>query len=214
MRYSLCMRQLIIPFIAITALGFGCAKTPSYIKAPEPTPLEVPASPESAKASTGGESATITPVLDTVLLVKAFPEPDEKKWSADEPQEMRNPIPLPDGTRSEYVGVARTYQVIQGDKAIAARAILSDTRGIPALTIFLDGYFEHGDDWSYRKKIAVAGQDAWLSYGKGPNGDTDGIGSITMLFRERFLLQIGGEPGLSPDSLTALANAFNWDALR
>lgn len=208
------MRRFLISFVALSLLGFGCAKPPSYVKAPESTPIEVPATPEGAKASTGGESATITPTINTAILVQAFPEEQKEMWSADEPVEMKNPIPMPDGTRSEYVAVARTYQVAQADGTTAARAVLTDTRGIPALTIFVNGYFEHGDEWSYRKKIKIADQDAWLSYGKGPNGDADGIGSVTFLFRDRFLLQLSGEPGLSPEALIALASAFHWDVLR
>jgi hypothetical protein len=207
------MNRALLTILALAVMGFGCSKTPDYVKAPEQGAIEVTPTAEGGKASTGGESATITPVLATDALVRALPVP-LGNWTADEPVELKNPIPLPDGSRSEYTSVARTYHVAENGTSVAAKAVLTDTRGIPALTAFLDGYDERKDDSGYRTKIRIGDQDAWLVYQNGPSGAQDGSGSVVVLFNKRFLVQVDGELGLSTDLLIQLTNAFRWDELR
>lgn len=194
----------------LTLTGFGCKSQPEYVPAPKTPFFQVPASPEGGKASTGGESATITPPLATNLLVQALP-PATDEWGAGEPVESLNPAPLPDGTRTEYVTVTRVYS--NGDEKTVSLS-LTDTRGIPAVYAFLDSYAERSDEAGFRRAVKVGDLDGWVNFAYGPNREADGSGSLFLLFNERFLIQLDGGVGVTPDMLTSLASRFNFDALR
>lgn len=202
--------RFLAPLAFIAILGAGCEARNTYVAAPEVAPIHVTPTTEGGSASTGGQSATVTPVLPTEILNQTFPVPNGD-WSVDEGIEIKNPVPLPDGSRAEYTSIAREYHL--KDKG-AVKALLSDTRGIPALTAFLASLSERADEQGYRSKIRVGELEAWVTYAYGPNREEDGSGSLTLLFRERFLLQLDGGPGISAEALVKLAEAFHWDVLR
>lgn len=217
LRYSQNMQQirpLVIICLGVAFLGLGCGpREPSYIPAEEQTPIQVEPNAEGGKASTGGESATVTPELPTATLLAAFPQPKDG-WSAGDAIETKNPVPLPDGTRAEYTVLARNYEQEGPDVFYTIHATLTDTRGIPALTAFLDSYFERSDDDGYRKKTDVAGTSGWVTYSNSTPGDVDGSGSVVVLIHGRFLLQLDGGPGSTEEALLDLANSFSREVLK
>ena len=203
----------LMPLILVM-IGAGCGRDVSFIASPQATPEQVPANLEGAHGSTGGQAATVTPSLETPILISAFPD-RPTGWSVDEPRELKQPVPLPDGTATTYTSVTRTYSVlISKGKYANIKVLLTDTRGIPALTAFLHSYQERSDDAGYRSKISIAGQEAWITYAYGPQRETDGQGSITLLSRGRFLIQMDGEQGISAETLRTLAGLFHFDALK
>lgn len=201
-------------YLALAALaGAGCKQTVSYVKAPPSgEPALIKPNLEGAKASTGGASATITPPLATALLVQSLPEP-KPPWTESTPVESKLPVPLPDGTRTEVTRVDREY-VKSGDAAKNIRLSLTDTRGIPALLLFIQSFEAFQNDGGYRRSIKINDAPAWLTYTYGPNREADGTGSIVFIYRERFLIQIDGGLGVSADELQLLAAALRLDALR
>jgi hypothetical protein len=202
-----------IAVILLTGAGCTNAKT-TYVKSPESANIVVQPNLEGARASTGGADATVTPVLATDIIIKAFPV--QKDAMVSEPIEQKKPVPLPDGTRSEYVIVSRDYSVEpEGGKKKAYNVSITDTRGIPALSAYIQSFTAYETDQGFRRNIASeTDRDIWLTYAYGPNRESDGAGNILMNFRKRFLIQIEGGDGVSVDNLTAFASAFNLDALR
>jgi hypothetical protein len=199
----------LLPIVLVT-LGAGCGRDVAFVPAPQTTPIDVKPNVEGAQGSMGGQSATVTPQLATQNLIRSLPKPS-KSWAADEPRELKQPVPLPDGTATEYVSVARDYTSKSDGKII--KVLISDTRGIPALTAFLDSYQERSDDAGVRTKISIMHQDTWLTYTYGPNREADGQGSITLLYRGRFLIEIDGEQGIGAETLKAFASSFQFDTL-
>jgi len=207
------MRRLTVLVMTATLLGGGCRSPElAYQKAPPTVAPEVQPNPAGAKASTGGAEATITPQLATELLVRALPDPTDA-WTAADAVEIKLPIPLPDGTRTEYTRVDREYRK-DGDAEKFARISLTDTRGIPALLLFLDSYEPYENESGYRKALDQTDSLGWISYALGANGEKDGTGSVTQLIRGRFVVQIDGGTGVSAADLEALARSFNVSALK
>lgn len=206
------MKHLTVIAIATVLVGIGCQPAPSYQKAEPTVAPEVKPNPQGAKASTGGAEATITPQLATELLVRALPNPSDA-WTAADAVEVKLPVPLPDGTRTEYTRVDREYRK-DGDAEKFARISLTDTRGVPALLLFLNSYEPYDNASGYRKSLDQADATGWIAYTFGPNGETDGTGSVTMLIRGRFVVQIDGGTGVPASELEALARAFHIDALK
>lgn len=199
---------------SLALVGFGCEpRKPSFVPAAEQPSFQVPPSAEGGKASTGGQSATVTPMLSTETLARSLPE-STGPWKADEPVESKLPIPLPDGTRTEYVSLARDYH-LKDEEGKLIHVTIADTRGIPALTAFLESYSPREEkDGHYRKAVTIGNEQGWLTYTQSEEGDVErGSGSIVLLFHERFLIQLDGSAGVSADTLTSLANAFRFDAL-
>ena len=127
--------------------------------------------------------------------------------------ESKQPVPLPDGTRSEVTRVDREY-VKSGDAAKNVKISITDTRGIPALLLFIESYEESAGESGYRKKMDADGVPAWLTYAFGPNREADGTGSVTLIYRSRFHIQLDGGTGVSASDLTNLVSSFNFDALK
>jgi hypothetical protein len=210
------MKFIITPMVigAILLLGAGCFQKTEYVEAPISTPVHIEANLEGAKASTGGQEATITPQLKTVKLVDALPDPDKlSNTTADQPIEQFNPVPLPDGTRTEYTSVAREYTVKKETEDIRLQVTISDTRGIPVVSAFTKSFTEFDTPDGYRRPIDFNGAEAWVQYTYDPEGLKNGFGSFTMLYRERFLIQIDGSLGMSEDELIEFANAFDYTQL-
>lgn len=197
----------------LAVLGAGCLKPAAdYVKAPPSQPIEVKPNVEGSQASTGGAEATITPPLATELLVRALPKP-QAPWTVTTPVESKQPVPLPDGTRTEVTRVDNEY-VKAGDAAKNVKISLTDTRGIPALLLFIESYEPSEWETGYRKNISVNDEKAWLNYTFGPNREEDGTGSVTLIYRSRFHIQLDGGNGVSADELVDLVNSFDFDAIK
>ncbi len=207
------VRRILALGATLAILGAGCLKPAAdYLKAPTSTPIEVKPNVEGSKASTGGAEATITPPLATELLVQSLPKPPEG-WTATTPVESKQPVPLPDGTRSEVTRLESEY-VKGGDAVKNVKISITDTRGIPALLLFIESYEESAGESGYRKKMDAGGAPAWLTYAFGPNREADGTGSVTLIYRQRFHIQLDGGTGVSASDLTNLVSSFNFDALK
>ena len=215
----------IIPGITITLSaiiacvigGAGCfhKQTPFVPSTPASAVIDVPASSEGAKASTGGIQATITPVLDTGSLAGVLPDDTtQNDFKASVADEQKNPVPLQDGTRTEFTTVSKTFTKIDGDQVITIQTAITDTRSIPVLTAFIDAYKEFSTDQTSRKKIPIQNETAWLTYSKDSTGSANGFGSITMLYRNRFLIQVDGNLGVTQDELLTYLNAYHFDQLK
>jgi hypothetical protein len=202
------MKLAVALLVPLLFLGAGCGRDTSYIPAAPITPPDIQPTAEGGKAATGGESATVTPIIATSILVGTMPR-TSASLSADEAQEMRTPVPLPDGTPTEYVSVFRTYHLQDKDINVT----LTDTRGIPALDAYLDSYAERSDDSGYRRMTKIGELDGWITYSFGPNGDEDGTGSIVFQYRKRFLIQVDGSTGISAEALARFAEQFDLGAL-
>jgi len=198
----------------LATVGFGCwwNQKPSYVPAEPVNQIEVTPSVEGGQASTGGESATITPNTAIDILIAALPAVGDG-WTAADPVEKRDPVPLPDGTRAEYVSIQRAYQFDKNGTEDGLEFLLTDTRGIPALLAFVDSYAERRDAAGYRTAIKIGDQDAWLTYAFGANAEQDGSGSIMFVLRERFIIQIDAKQGTSVQTIMTLAERFNPLAL-
>jgi hypothetical protein len=202
--------------IGLLLIGGGCFKKPepavSYIPAGSSSAISVSPNPEGGDASTGGNDVTVTPQLNTPLMVDALPDPAAFSGTvAGEPKENKNPIPLPDGTRDEYTSVERTYTKGKGtDAEVRIHVTVSDTRGIPVLSAFVDNFNEFSGPDGYRKKTSIANTDAWILYTYDPEKNRNGFGGLTMFYRGRFLIQIDGTLGVTEDELTAYANAVDF----
>ncbi|HWR00128.1 MAG TPA: hypothetical protein VN397_04775 [Candidatus Methylomirabilis sp.] len=200
-------------FAFILLQGAGCwTKAPTYVKATPSAPVEVKPNVEGAKASTGGADATITPQIATEFLVSALPIPKDP-WTAADPVESRQPVPLPDGTRSEVTRVDREYRK-NGNAEQNIRISITDTRGIPALLLFMNSFEAYNNPSGYRKPLTSPNAATWLTYALGPNGAENGTGSVIQVYRERFLIQIDGGTGVSADELEAFVRSFDADALK
>jgi hypothetical protein len=212
-------RQLLLLMTACAALillGASCfGRKTEFVEAPKSEPVHVEPNLEGARASTGGQEATITPQLDTEKLAAALPDPETLGTSvtAGEVVERLNPVPLPDGTRTEYVSVEREYVLKKDGGDVILRATLSDTRGIPVVSAFTRSFSEFRTDEGYRRPADVRGTEAWIQYTYDPAGVRSGFGSLTMLYRERFLIQIDGSMGLSESDLIAFAEMFDLERL-
>lgn len=195
--------------------GAGCfQKKTTIIESPTSTESEIRVSPnlEGAKASTGGIQATITPVLNSVSLASALPEDDALKgFTASAVQETKDPVPMQDGTRSEFATVTKTFTKQDKVQTLAIKASITDTRSIPVLTAFIESYSEYTNDVSMRKKIRIQDTDAWLTYQRQDGG---GYGSVTMIYRGRFLIRIDGNLGISQDQLLQTLNAYQFENLK
>jgi hypothetical protein len=121
---------------------------------------------------------------------------------------------MQDGTRAEFTTVTKTFTKIVGDQVITIQTALTDTRSIPVLTAFIDSYSEFTNDQTMRKKVSFQNGIAWLTYSKDAATDANGFGSVTMLYRNRFLIQIDGNLGSTQDELTAFLNAYHFDQLK
>ncbi len=205
---------------AVIIVGAGCfskkSETPSYTPAEPSSAVTVPPNAPGANASTGGYETTVTPELATPTLVSSLPDPSKLQgFTADEPKETKNPIPLPDGTRDEYTSIDRTYTKAGGtNDEVRVHVIVSDTRSIPVLTAFVNNFTEFSNADGYRKRITIEGTDAWILYTNDPARSRGGFGGLTMLYRGRFLIQIDGTLGTTEDDLVAFASAFDFSKFR
>ncbi|MEN9558526.1 MAG: hypothetical protein RL141_895 [Candidatus Parcubacteria bacterium] len=195
--------------LALILFGAGCSRTTAYTPAPPTGDIEVVPSAEGARASTGGQPATITDALRTEQLVSALP-PNHGGWVGGEVAEIRNPIPLPDGTRAEYAGVTREYSA----GANTLRVTLTDTRGIPALTAFLDSYEARNTGEGYRAQIPIGTSHGWITYTYGDTREAGGSGSLTLLYRNRFLIQCDGSVGISAETIAQFVEKMDFETLQ
>lgn len=217
--YCICMmrrqRKSILFLLGLIFLGAGCwpfGRETAYIEAPELPDITVPPTLEGARASTGGQEATITPELDTALLVAALPS-EARGCALGETREQRHPVPLPDGTRSEYVSVEREL-LCDTDPGKNILLSISDTRGIPVLTAFFEAFQGYSSNGSRRFSFPVEDETGWVTYTDDATGQKNGVGSMTMLYRKRFLLQIDSSGALNEQELIDLARAFRFAKLR
>lgn len=215
MRQSAFLRFGIICLIAGLIGGAGCSrKQAKYIESPTSTASEIRVAPnlEGAKASTGGIASTVTPSLNPQVLANALPEDDSMKpYTASVAEEKMNPVPMQDGTRSDFSTLTKTFTKSGGDGSLVIKASLTDTRSIPVLTAFIDSYSEYSNDQAVRKKLTVQGETAWLTYQQGVAG---GYGSVVMLYRGRFLIQVDGNLGVTQEDLIIALNAYHFDQLK
>lgn len=212
-------RSSIIIYTGIVCLigGAGCFRKPNqYIPSPpQPAVISVPANTEGANASTGGIQATVTPSLESEMLVKILPSDNFLKgFTASIPEEKKNPVPMQDGTRTEFSTITKSFSKTAYNQVITIQASLTDTRSIPVLTAFLDSFSEYANERGTRKKIMVQGETAWLTYQKNSGDDSVGFGSITMLYRNRFLIQIDGNLGVTQDELVQVLNGYDFSELK
>ena len=199
--------------ILTSLLGAGCFGSPSFVPAPKNPDVDVSPTAEGGKASTGGQSTTITPMLATERLVDALPSAPAGWNAAGEASELLNPVPLPDGTRGEYVAVSFEY-TSTSDAAKTIHVVLTDTRGIPALSAYLEAYTNYEDHRGYRRHFNVNDHGGWETYAHGPHGTLDGTGSVVILINKRFIFQLDGSSGVPPQTLMDTALAVNWNALK
>jgi hypothetical protein len=203
----------------LLCVGGGCSKKTapavSYVPAAPSTPLTVAPNTQGASAASGGYESTVTPTLDTGLLVTSLPDVAKMDgYVADEPKETKNPVPLFDGTRDEYTSIDRTYiRAQKTDAEVRMHVTISDTRSIPVVTAFVQNFSEFTSPDGYRKKIRINETDAWILYTYDPARSKGGFGGLTMLYRNRFLIQIDGTLGTTEDDLTQMASRFDFTKL-
>lgn len=205
--------------VAVVTLGWGCSKkTPLFISAPQTNDASSTVTPNSqgAQASTGNLPTTLTPEIDPAILARALPDdnilPDYKAGIA---QEQKNPVPKPDGTRTEYSTMMKTYSTSTESGSKIIQVAITDTRSLPVLTAFLDSFQPYKSDSGYREQIqSDQNVNAWLTYMNAPDADSGGFGSVTMLLRGRFLVQIQGNKGVTSDELKKMASGIHQDALK
>jgi hypothetical protein len=210
---------VICALVACAIGGAGCFRKEAapYIEAPvKSNEVIVPANAEGAKAATGGvQSTTITPVLDTQFLSNALPSDDTfKQYKASTAEETKNPVPMQDGTRTEFSTITKTFSKEIGEKIIVVKTSLTDTRSIPVLTAFLNSFSESKTETMSREKLVIQDGIAWLTYRTNDSISNEGFGSVTMLYRDRFLIQIDGNLGVTRDELIAFVNAYHFDQLQ
>lgn len=197
--------------------GAGCFRAPSsYTQSPSSgTVIDVPPNKRGAEASSGGAQATVTPALETRLLVEVLPANDVLKgFSASIAREEKNPVPMPDGTRTEFTTVSKSFTKTEGSRSLAIQASLTDTRSIPVLTAFIDSYSEYSNNGSKRKKIFIKDQPAWLTYQVTSGDVSEGFGSLVMLYRNRFLLQLNGNLGVTEEQLADVLKGYRFEMLQ
>jgi len=206
----------VLAVLLFLCIGGGCFKAAEppapYIPAPPSADINVPPNPAGAEASTGGAPVTVTPQLKTSLMVNALPSTSfQNGITADEPKEAKNPVPLPDGTRDEYITVERTYTSGEGtDEEVRYHVSISDTRGIPVLTAFVKNFNEFDSPDGYRRKVNISGTDAWILYTYDPAKNREGFGGLTMLYRDRFLIQVDATLGATEEDIVRLASAIDF----
>lgn len=203
---------LAITLSIVLLTGGGCfGQQVEYEPAPPAVQQEIEPNLEGARASTGGHEATITPSIDTEILVSVLPE-EVADFKLDTPVEQLNPVPLPDGTATLYTSLAAEYSRTN-ETGHFVRVNISDTRGIPVLLAFIDGYQTYENDLGYRKSLDIKDVNAWLTYDTSED-KTKGTGSVVLVYRDRFLFQVDGSAGVTEEELTAFANAFDLNKLK
>jgi hypothetical protein len=202
---------------AIAFFGWGCAKKTPFIPA-QPTGTSAAVAPNvpGAQASTGNLTATVTPEISSSILANAMPDDTILfGYSANVSQEQKNPVPMPDGTRTEYTTLQKTYTSFTGDETKIVQVSITDTRSLPVLTAFMDSYSPYQNDSGYRKQFRHDDTvTAWLTYMNSPDGDERGFGSVTMMIHGRFLVQIQGNKGVTADELQSVAASIHQNALQ
>lgn len=201
--------------IACLSLGIGCSreKPVEYVESmPVANEVIIPANLEGAKASTGGIATTVTPSLDVSLLAEALPsESDFSDYQSTIAQEAKNPVPMQDGTRAEFSTITKIFSKSTDSKDVSVQVAITDTRSIPVLTAFINSYSETNEELFVRKRISIHDADAWLTNRKNHIEDLVGFGSITMVYRNRFIIQIDGNLGVSQEELIRFANGIRFD---
>lgn len=203
--------------LACLVTGAGCfGKTTPYIKSPsQPAEVNVKPNVEGSKASTGGIQTTVTPSLETSSLANILPDDNVLKgFVPSTVQEKINPVPMQDGTRAEFSTVTKSFSKTENDLTTTIQASLTDTRSIPVLTAFIDSYAEYSNERGTRKALSVQGEKAWITQQNNGTDEIEGFGSITMLYRNRFLIQIDGNVGISQDQLIKVLNEYHFDQLK
>lgn len=197
--------------------GAGCfRKSVPYTQSPpQQEVIDVQPNSEGAKASTGGIQATVTPSLDSQLLAGILPDDKSLEgYSSTVAEEQKNPVPLQDGTRADFLTMTKTFERSDENRFYSIRASLTDTRSIPVLTAFLNSYSEYSNELGVRKKLSIQGESAWLTYRMGGSDPESGFGSIIMLYRNRFLIQIDGNMGVRQKILESILNAYHFDQMK
>lgn len=208
--------SFLLAILTLTTVGAGCfEKREEYVPAPEPETIDIAPNAEGGEAARGGYDVTLTPALKTEKLIAALPAKDANpSFKGDQPVETLNPVPLPDGTKSEFPSVERRYNSTgEATSDTIVNVSLADTRGLPVLTAFLNSLQEYETEDGYRKSTDINGNGAWITYIHDPAGNGSGFGSLTMLYRDRFLIQIDGNLGTSEEDLLIFARAFDFDEL-
>lgn len=215
MRHSALHCLSAVCFVAVIVGGAGCSKKQaSYIESPASQKSEIRVEPnvEGGKAATGGASATMTPSIDSSILANALPSDTALTgFKASVAEERMNPVPMQDGTRSDFKTLTKEFSATTDNRTRIIRTLITDTRSIPVLTAFIDSYSEYSNETSSRTKINIKDGEAWLTYQK---NEAEGYGSVVMLYRERFLIQIDGNLGVSKDDLISALNAYRVDQLK
>ena len=214
-RIELFAFMLILPLI-----GAGCfEKDKTYIEA-EITPATLEPQKESyegAMASRGGYEATITSEIDGQILANALPDDDLLiGYLAGIPTETKYPVPDLEGKRTEYSSLTKVYEASLPDRGQSLTITITDTRGLPVLTSFIDSYAVYETDAGYRMMIDGGHENftAWMTYHRAIGDDVGGFGSITALYRDRFLLQIDGNMGVTETDLKTLLEGVHFDLLQ
>lgn len=213
--------RIIAAFILVittTLLGAGCFEKPRpYVQAlPDEETITVAPTKEGGEASTGGQTdVTITPKLETQSIADAMPTPDALNgFSASTPVESTSPVPMPDGTRTDFPTVTVTFSRQDADAIRIIEVSLTDTRSIPVLTAFLSSYSAYENERGHRTPVEIAGETGWVTYTKTPDDTNRGFGALTMLYRGRFLIQINGNAGITEEDLVRTAKAFRFETLQ
>lgn len=198
--------------LATAFFGAGCtARSGAFVPAPETRPAEVPKTAEGAKASTGGYDVTVTPSLDPKLLAMALP-PDRalKDFEADEVVEEKNPVPLPDGSRAEYSTLKKSFT--KGDATI--NVAITDTKSLPVLTAFIQSYRPYRNSSGARWEVAIDDAKGWVTTSQTSEAGHVIASSFLMLYRDRFIIQMNANLGVTTDELLVLARAIDLRQLR
>ncbi len=110
--------------------------------------------------------------------------------------------------------MSKTFERTDGDRMYSIHTSLTDTRSIPVLTAFLDSYSEYSNETGMRKQISSQGETAWLTYRMGGGSPENSFGSIVMLYRNRFLIQIDGNIGVPQTELEKILNSYHFDKMK
>lgn len=198
--------------LATAFFGAGCTgRSGAFIPASEIKPADVPKTTEGAKASTGGHDVTVTPSLDPQLLAMALPTDRAlKDFKAGDVVEEKNPVPLPDGSRAEYSTLKKSF--VKGDATI--NVAITDTKSLPVLTAFIQSYRPYENSSGARWEVAIDDATGWMTTSQTSDADRIIASSFLMLYRDRFIIQINANLGVTTDELLVLARAIDLKRLR
>lgn len=198
--------------LATVFFGAGCTRrSGTFVPAPEGKPAEAPKTTEGARASTGGHDVTVTPSLDPKILATTLP-PDRalKDFKASETVEEKNPVPLPDGSRAEYSTLKKSFA--KGDATISVS--ITDTKSLPVLTAFIQSYRPYENSSGARWEVAIDDATGWITTSRTSDADHIIASSFLMLYRDRFIIQMNANLGVTTEELLTLVRAIDLKQLR